>query len=181
MQASVRPSAALGVPQWLAGLPPDIALRREEAGDRAFAGQLYAANRMAELALTGWPMQAKADFLRDQFEAQSRHLRSAWPRADRFTLIDRATRSPIGRLYVSRRSAAWHLIEIGLLPQVQRRGIGSALVRALQTAAAGAGAGLLDLEVARDNPRAAALYERLGFVDAATASVTHRTMVWRIG
>jgi ribosomal protein S18 acetylase RimI-like enzyme len=168
-------------PSWLAGLPPGIALRREEAGDRAFAGALYAANRMAELAVMPWPPQAKADFLAQQFDAQSRHLVEAWPRADRFTVIEAATRAPVGRLYVARRAAAWHLIEIGLLPGWQRAGIGSALVMALQHAAAGSGAKLLDLEVAHDNVRAAALYARLGFVEGETASVTHRTMVWTVG
>lgn len=169
-----------GVPSWLAGLPPGIALRREEAGDRAFAGALYAANRMPELALAPWPPQAKADFLAQQFEAQSRHLLQAWPRADRFTVIEAAARMPIGRLYVSRRPEAWHLVEIGLLPDRQRRGIGGALVQALQAAAAGAGARMLDLEVARDNVRAAALYARLGFVEAESASPTHRTMAWHV-
>lgn len=155
------------VPSWLAGLPPGIALRREEAGDRAFAGRLYAANR-----------EAAGD---GAFDVQSRQLFAAWPRADRFTVIEGAGRVPIGRLYVSRRARAWHLIEIGLMPQWQRRGIGAALVGALQRAAAGAGAQRLDLEVARDNAAAATLYARLGFVDVATASATHRMMAWDSG
>jgi ribosomal protein S18 acetylase RimI-like enzyme len=167
------------VPSWLSALPPGIALRREEAQDRTFAGGLYAANRMGEFALAPWPLQARADFLTQQFDAQSRHLVHAWPRADRFTVVEGAGRAPIGRLYVSRRDTAWHLIEIGLLPGWQRRGIGAALVIALQTAAAGAGARVLDLEVAQDNLRAAALYARLGFIDVETASPTHRTMAWR--
>jgi ribosomal protein S18 acetylase RimI-like enzyme len=170
--------APLGVPSWLAGLPPGIALRREEAKDRLFAGTLYAANRMAELALVPWPLQAKADFLAQQFDAQSRHLVQAWPRADRFTVVDGAAQNPIGRLYVARRAEAWHLIEIALLPAVQRRGIGAALVVAIQKAAADAGAQLLDLEVANENVGAAALYARLGFVEVVTASATHRTMAW---
>jgi len=168
-------------PSWLAGLPPGIALRREEAGDRAFAGTLFAANRMAGLERLPRPAQPTPDFLAHQFDAQSRHLHAAWPRADRFTVIETAGGAPVGRLYVSRKAEAWHLIEIGLLPQWQRAGIGSALVVALQRAAAGSGAKLLDLEVARDNPKAAALYARLGFFDVATASLTHRTMVWHVG
>lgn len=167
-------------PSWLAGLPTGIALRREEAGDRAFAGALYAANRMAELAVLAWPAQAKADFLAQQFDAQSRHLHAAWPRADRFTVIEAESRAPVGRLYVSRRADVWHLIEIGLMPAWQRRGIGGALVIAVQRAAAGSGAALLDLEVARDNVHAAALYARLGFVEGETASVSHRTMLWHV-
>lgn len=168
-----------GIPSWLSGLPQGIALRREEAGDRAFAGTLYAANRMHELALAPWPPAAKADFLAAQFDAQSRHLVQAWPRADRFTVIDGAARTPVGRLYVARAPQAWHLVEIGLLPSVQRRGIGAALVRAVQAAAASAGAKILDLEVARDNLRAASLYARLGFVEVDSGSPTHRTMAWR--
>jgi len=168
-------------PSWLAGLPPGIALRREEIGDRAFAGVLYAANRMAALPLFAWPPRVPDDRLAQQFDAQSRHLHAAWPRADRFTVIESADGAPVGRLYVSRKAEAWHLIEIGLLPQWQRTGIGSALIVALQRAAAGSGAKLLDLEVAHDNPEAAALYARLGFVDAETASATHRTMAWHVG
>jgi ribosomal protein S18 acetylase RimI-like enzyme len=169
------------VPSWLSALPPGIALRREEAQDRIFAGSLYAANRLGELALAPWALETKADFLKQQFDAQSRHLVHAWPRADRFTVVEGNARAPIGRLYVSRRTEAWHLIEIGLMPQWQRHGIGAALVIALQTAAAGAGAHVLDLEVAHDNIRAAALYARLGFIDVETASPTHRTMAWRAG
>lgn len=164
-------------PSWLPALPPGIALRREAPGDRDFAQRLYAANRMAELALLPWPPQAKADFLAQQFAAQSSHLARAWPRADRFVIEEAST--AIGRLYLGRRRDCWHLIEIGLMPAKQRRGLGTALIAALQAGTVTAGVPVLDLEVARDNGRAAALYARLGFAEVASGSATHRTMAWR--
>lgn len=55
------------------------------------------------------------------------------------------------------------LCGIQLRPPFQRRGIGSAIIRDLQAAAASSSA-VLDLGVERANTNARRLYERLGFV-----------------
>ncbi|HEY3556514.1 MAG TPA: GNAT family N-acetyltransferase [Kribbella sp.] len=68
----------------------------------------------------------------------------------------------VGRLRVSRTPEAVELNGIQLHPGVQNRGIGTAIINALQSEAARRGVPL-ELHVERDNPDARRLYERLGF------------------
>jgi ribosomal protein S18 acetylase RimI-like enzyme len=68
----------------------------------------------------------------------------------------------IGRLRISRLPEAIELNGIQLLPELQNRGIGTAIITALQSEAEAAGIPL-DLGVEKDNPNARRLYERLGF------------------
>jgi ribosomal protein S18 acetylase RimI-like enzyme len=70
---------------------------------------------------------------------------------------------PIGRLRVERDANRIELNGIQLRPTVQGRGIGTAINAELQREAANANVPLF-LNVDHNNPRARALYERLGFV-----------------
>jgi GNAT superfamily N-acetyltransferase/SAM-dependent methyltransferase len=67
-----------------------------------------------------------------------------------------------GRLRVSRTPEVVELNGIQLHPDVQNRGIGTAIITALQSEAARYGVPL-ELHVERDNPHARRLYDRLGF------------------
>ena len=67
-----------------------------------------------------------------------------------------------GRLRVSRTPQAVELNGIQLHPDVQNRGIGTAIINALQNEATQLGVPL-QLSVERDNPSARRLYDRLGF------------------
>jgi len=67
----------------------------------------------------------------------------------------------VRRLYVSRWSDEIRIVDIALLPDSCNRGIGSTLLRELQSEAAAAGKPLR-IHVERFNP-ALRLYERLGF------------------
>ncbi|MEV5966156.1 GNAT family N-acetyltransferase [Kribbella sp. NPDC051952] len=69
---------------------------------------------------------------------------------------------PVGRLRLTRTAEALELNGIQLLPDVQNRGIGTAIITQLQSEAASTGVPL-ELEVAKDNPNARRLYDRLGF------------------
>ncbi|MBZ0303361.1 MAG: GNAT family N-acetyltransferase [Anaerolineae bacterium] len=71
------------------------------------------------------------------------------------------------------------IAQISLLPEYQGRGIGSAVVRAIQAEAAPAGK-LVELRVLRTNPDARRLYERLGFV-VFDSNETHEWMRWTPG
>jgi GNAT superfamily N-acetyltransferase len=68
-----------------------------------------------------------------------------------------------GRLRVTRTADYIELSGIQLLPGVQRRGIGTAIIEDLKAQAAAAGIPV-ELGVETDNPDARRLYERLGFV-----------------
>jgi ribosomal protein S18 acetylase RimI-like enzyme len=68
---------------------------------------------------------------------------------------------PAGRLYVSREDDEIRIVDIALLPEYCNRGIGTTLLKGLQSEAAAAGKPLR-IHVERFNP-ALRLYERLGF------------------
>jgi GNAT superfamily N-acetyltransferase len=69
--------------------------------------------------------------------------------------------APVGMIKVLRSEHVWTVEQLQLLPQVQRHGLGTSLMRELQQEAEQAGV-LLILGVLAVNP-ALHLYERLGF------------------
>jgi GNAT superfamily N-acetyltransferase len=71
----------------------------------------------------------------------------------------------VGRLRVERAPGVIELAGIQLLPRCQSRGLGTRIIRGLIDEAQAAGA-RLELLAEDDNPRARALYERLGFVSS---------------
>jgi GNAT superfamily N-acetyltransferase len=71
--------------------------------------------------------------------------------------------APVGRLRVTRDGSCIELSGIQLLPDVQGRGIGTAIITALKSEAVAAGVPL-EISVENDNPRARQLYQRLGLV-----------------
>lgn len=72
----------------------------------------------------------------------------------------------VGRLRVVRSPTTLELAGLQLLPEAQAQGIGSQVVADLVDEAAESGR-CLTLSVELDNPRARALYVRLGFVETA--------------
>jgi SAM-dependent methyltransferase len=70
---------------------------------------------------------------------------------------------PVGRLRLTRTAEALELNGIQLLPDVQNRGLGTAIITQLQSEAASTGVPL-ELGVEHDNPNARRLYDQLGFV-----------------
>ena len=82
------------------------------------------------------------------------------------TSVIEAGNEPVGRLRITRTSDHIELSGIQLLPRMQGRGIGTAIIEELKAEAAVAGTPC-DLDVEKDNPGARRLYERLGFVQIA--------------
>lgn len=58
------------------------------------------------------------------------------------------------------------LVDLFVVPALRSRGIGTRLIAAAERAAAQRGHRCVGLDVGLDNPRAGALYRRLGYVDA---------------
>lgn len=85
----------------------------------------------------------------------------------------------IGRLSVKRKSKAWRVIDIILAVEARGQGLGAALIQWVQASAASAGAEAVDLSVLTENPRARALYLRLGFQEIGDADGLYRQMRWR--
>ena len=66
--------------------------------DLPFLSRLYAASRAAEMARSGWPDDAIAAFLAQQFELQHRYYQSHY--ADGEFLLVELDGQPVGRLYL---------------------------------------------------------------------------------
>jgi ribosomal protein S18 acetylase RimI-like enzyme len=71
----------------------------------------------------------------------------------------------------------WRLVDLALLPALRGRGLGAALLAALQVRAAAHGA-RIGLAVLRTNAPALRLYRRAGFVIAGGNELQHQ-MVWQ--
>jgi GNAT superfamily N-acetyltransferase len=81
---------------------------------------------------------------------------------DNTTSVVEVGNERIGRLRIIRAEEYVELCGIQLLPRMQRRGLGTAIIEDLKAQAAAAGVPL-DLAVEKYNPDARRLYERLGF------------------
>lgn len=153
-----------------------LALRPMTAADFPFLRALHAEARAADFALAPGGPAARAALIEEQFALQHRHFLRTHPRGD-FLVIERDG-ARVGRFYFARGRPDWHVIELTLLKTTRGAGLGTALLRWLQASAAASGAARLTLYVARDNPRAAALWTQLGFTDLPSAWPTHRLLGW---
>jgi ribosomal protein S18 acetylase RimI-like enzyme len=156
------------------GSDATITLRPIRTDDRDFLLSLYASTRERELATVSWDDQQKAMFVRMQFEAQHAQYQEHYADAsfDVIVLDDRA----IGRLYVKRAESEIRIVDIALVPDHCNRGIGTMLLKQLQSEAAAAGKPLR-IHVERFN-LALRLYERLGFQPIADRGV-YLFMEWQ--
>ncbi|MDH4568070.1 GNAT family N-acetyltransferase [Pseudomonas sp. BN414] len=138
----------------------ELNLRPITEADLCFLRQLYATTRAEEMASTGWNQPAIDAFLAQQFDAQHRYYQEHYHDAQ-FSLICHQEQ-PIGRLYVFRGPSTFNLMDIALLPEWQRHGIGTRFLDALIREADEAGKAIR-LFVEATNP-ARRLYDRFGFV-----------------
>jgi ribosomal protein S18 acetylase RimI-like enzyme len=138
---------------------PDIALRAIVPDDEEFLCRVYGSTRTEELSPLPWTEEEKAAFLRQQFAAQHRYYQESYT-SSRFDVVLVDGR-PAGRLYVARWPEELRVIDIALLPEFRRRGIGTALLGGLLEEG-GASGRPVRIHVERFNP-ALVLYEKLGF------------------
>lgn len=185
MQPLLRPDA--GFPPSDRDLPPPsegmrragVTLRRAATADLPLLCTLYASFRAEELAFTPWTAAQKAQFLGEQFRLQHADWVVRYSGGD-FLVVERPLdRAPIGRIYIDRRPPAWRIVDIGFMPQARGKGLGRILIDWVCTSAAGAGAEGVGLAVLVSNPRAEALYRRLGFEGASEPDDVRRELIWR--
>lgn len=144
-----------------------VTLRAASEADRDFLFSVYSSTRDGELAMTDWSPEQKAEFCRQQFEAQDAHYRGHYPDAAYELILDDG--KAVGRLYVDRWLKEIRIMEITLLPEARGHGVGGRLLADLQSEARGAGK-ILSIHVERFNP-ALTLYSRLGFMLAEDKGV----------
>lgn len=143
--------------------------RPAEACDRPFLLQVYASTRYDVAALLDWSEAQKAEFIAMQFAAQDHYYHEQFPACE-FSVIE-VDGEAIGRLYLDRRDDEFRIVDIALLPQYRRRGIGSNLLREILTEAHARGLPVR-IHVEFDNP-ALQLYERFGFRILGQVGIYH--------
>ena len=144
-----------------------IAFRPAEPADQEFLYRVYASTRTEELAIVPWDDAQKEAFLRMQFNAQHTYYHAEYPDAAYQVIL--ADGEPIGRLYVHRPPNEISIIDIALLPEHRRAGIGRSLLTDLLAEGKATGKPVR-IHVEKENP-ALNLYERLGFTKIGDTGV----------
>jgi len=165
--------------------PGDFAMLQIEAlkfrsllpADEDFSHRVYASTRTEEMERVDWSPEQKEAFLRMQSEAQIKHYRSYYPKAE-YQVIQLED-VPIGRLFIERSETSILIMDIALLPEYRNAGIGTAIIRDLMSEAGLAGLPLV-LRVEFFNP-VIRLYARLGFVKTREVNSVYQEMVWTPG
>ena len=163
MPPPLRAAAALG-----------ISYRPITDEDLPFLFEVYGSTRAEELAPTGWPVEMKVQFLQQQFTAQHDHYQRHYPDAEWLVIMRGA--DSVGRLYVEEWPSQIRLIDIAILPDFRRLGIGSAILSDLLLWASEKSKPVT-IHVEKANP-ARSLYERMGFV-FAQENGTYDLLEWR--
>src|SRR5438270_13123357 len=109
---------------WSRAAQAGLTFRPITGADLPFLSRLYASTRTEELAVTGWSQQQQQHFLQQQFEAQHAHYQKHYVGSD-FLVITRGG-DDIGRLYLARWRVEHRIVDIALLPQHRRKGLGGA-------------------------------------------------------
>jgi GNAT superfamily N-acetyltransferase len=154
-----------------------INLRTVAEADEDFLFHVYASTRTDEMNLVDWSDEQKEAFLHMQFDAQTKHYLLHYPNAE-YKIIEREE-MPIGRMTVENCGDHILIMDIALLPDYRRSGIGTSLIQELKQEAIRLNLPLV-LRVEFFNP-AVRLYERLGFVKTRDVNSVYQEMVWMPG
>jgi ribosomal protein S18 acetylase RimI-like enzyme len=155
-----------------------IALRAIKEADFPALFEIYAGTRATEMELVpAWSDADKKAFLTQQFVAQHRYYQEFYQGAD-FQIIDNEG-VVIGRLYVH-----WdyspqevRIMDIALLPEHRRKGIGSRVLKSVLEKGAELGK-TVTIHVEYNNP-ALQLYERLNFQKIGEFNSVYYLYEWR--
>ena len=152
-----------------------VELRPVSESDNEFLLSVYTSTRAEELAQVEWAEGQQEMFIRWQFDLQRREYDTRFPDADYRVIIVDA--QPAGRIWVGADSEQIRLLDIGLLPEFQNRGVGTALLERLKTEAQNAGKALRHMVFVLNN-NAERFYERLGFKKIEDFGA-YKHMEWR--
>lgn len=157
-------------------LPPPLALRHATAADAAFCRVLYASTR-DDLRQLPLPPALLDDLVAMQQRLHEDGRRTHFPDAE--VLILEHDGVPAGRVVLDTSGRTWRLVDLALLPAMRGRGLGGAVLAALQRRASASNAGI-GLAVMRSNALALRLYERCGFRVVDSNALQHE-MAWLPG
>jgi len=137
-----------------------LAVRPALPQDEIFLYELYSAIRGPEFALAPITPTQREHLIRMQFRGQISAYTQNYPNSCyHIVLLDS---KPVGRLWVAQSDSEFHLVDIGVHPSVQSKGVGSALVQRLQQEAARARMPIRSC-VSKFNPGSLRFHKRLGF------------------
>ena len=146
-----------------------ITFRPRREDDAEFLYGLYASTRAEEMRMLPWTEEMKERFLRMQFHAQTTYYDEHYD-ASEFFIVERDDHR-IGRLYIERNPDDIRIVDIALIPETRRSGIGTMLLKEILEDARRSGTPV-SIHVEHYNP-AMRLYLRLGFQHVATNGVYH--------
>lgn len=139
-----------------------VTVRDATAADRAFLRRLFIATHPEFAAL---PPDVAESISGHQYDIRERQYRDRFPTMrDQVVEVDG---DPVGRLSTAPRAGTIIVVDIAVVPDGQRGGVGSAVLAQLLADAERRGV-TVELSVHGDNP-AVRLYERLGFEASAHA------------
>lgn len=145
---------------------PAVGLRDARPDEEPFLERVFFSTRQA--LMEALPPQHREAMLRMQYEAQLHQYKARYPQARHQIILSGLL--PAGYLLYGD-GAIGNLVDIALLPQYRSRGIGTTVIRKLQSKGKPIG-----LNVATDNP-AVRLYQRLGFIEVGRDAMNIR-MQW---
>ena len=137
-----------------------ITVRRALPEDRDFLFGLYCVTRGAEFALLPLPEEQKRHIILMQFTSQQNAYQAQFPGSDYLIVLQNDR--PVGKIWIAQMEHEFHLVDIALLPQARNSGIGTVLIRQLQTEGRRAGKAVRST-VFRFNPGSLRFHQRLGF------------------
>jgi ribosomal protein S18 acetylase RimI-like enzyme len=150
-----------------------VTLRPATQADYFFMRQLYGATREEEMQRFPFDEFRKKEFLDQQFAAQYQHYQLHYPTCERNIIVRDG--KAIGRLWIDEWKDQIRLVDIALMPEHRRSGIGSKLLDDILERGRKAGKPVT-IHVEAYNP-ALSLYERLGFEKVDTNGVYY-LMKW---
>lgn len=136
---------------------PAVERRTAAETDEPFLRDLYASTR-PEVA--DWPDEPREAFLAHQFEAQRTGWSTTFPGSRHEVLL--LDGRPIGRVWIDWSATDCLIVDLALLPEHRRQGIGTELVAELVAEADKAGVPVR-VHVERMNTPSLAFWTRLGF------------------
>ncbi len=157
------------------GSAPEWILRADPAtpADCDFLLRLFTSAQAVDP--TGWPPEQAASFTRLQFDAQRRQYDQRFPESDHRIVMSHG--EPVGQIRVDRAGEAIQIVDISLLPEQRRRGLGTALV-ALILAEAARARRPVGCHVLEGNLASQRLFLRLGF-EIVDRRPPYLRLLWR--
>ena len=151
----------------------ELGLRPASAEDHAFFEQLFRSTRQ-HLYQIDMPVSSIDNLVNQQYQLQQ--ISYAHQTPDAFHLVILLSKKPVGKIILDRTESFFLIVDLALLPEHRGLGIGTAVLRAIQTAAK-KNRRSITLSVDQQNPGAKKLYLSLGF-QVDNSSDTHDEMIW---